>query len=150
MHRKVHEAFAAVGHPVSELLAKNDSRHSLTRREPNSCLHLFRTTPPRRVPEWPVEDLLSRVSAPVDGQAVHFAHVALQIHDASENPGLVEKGFEFGGSSRQITHQTCLLSSESPDRRNVAIDLKHCVIIIAVQLHSAVYNDFAAIFADVL
>ena len=69
----------------------------------------------------------------------------MQVHDASENARLVENGFEFGGRSRQILHQRCLLA-ERFDFRNVAIDLKHGVI--TEQLHPAVYNDFAAILAD--
>ena len=64
---------------------------------------------------------------------------AFEVQDASENAGLVEKGFEFGG-------KRCLSSDERFGVRNVAIDLKYGVI--AEQLHPAVHNDFAAILAD--
>ena len=60
--------------------------------------------------------------------------------------GLVEKGFEFGRSRRDILRQHCLHISERSDLRNVAIYLKNGAI--AEQLHPAVYNDFAAVLAD--
>src|SRR6202043_1262725 len=84
MHRKIHDALAAVSHPVSKLFAKNEPRSSLIRREANPCLHLFRTTPPRSVPEWSVQNLLPGVSARFHGQFVHFSYVALQVQDACE------------------------------------------------------------------
>jgi len=65
--------------------------------------------------------------------------LAFQVQDASENAGLVENGFEFGG-------KRCLASGHRLGGRNVAIDLKHGVI--AEQLHPAVHNDFVAILAD--
>jgi len=72
--------------------------------------------------------LLSRVAAPFQRQVVGFAQVALQVHDAGENAGLVEHGPVDGDGS------------------DVAVDLEHG--IVAKQLHPAVDDDLAAILAD--
>lgn len=72
MYREVDEALAAVGEPVSKLFPEGASRRCLLRREANSRLGLFRTTPPRRVPERPVQDLRPRIAAPIDRKIVRF------------------------------------------------------------------------------
>src|SRR5580700_951915 len=136
IHRKVHDALAAVGNPVAKLFAEYETRSGLIGREAYPRLHLFRSAPPRGVTEWPVQNLLSRVSARLHGQVVDFQHVALQVQNTLENAGLVEKGFKFGGRSAQFLQQGCLPGVESLDLRNVAIDLEHGVI--AEQLHPAV------------
>ena len=41
VHRKVYDTFAAVGYPVSKLLAKNEPRSSLIRSKTYPRLHLF-------------------------------------------------------------------------------------------------------------
>ena len=97
MHREIHDALAAVGHPVAELLPKRDPGCGLLCREADPRLHLLRAAPPGRLPEQFIQDLLPGVSAPFHGQLVHFAHIALQVQDARENARLIENGFEFGG-----------------------------------------------------
>ena len=74
----------------------------LIRREANPRLGLFRTTPPRRVPERPVEDLRPRISAPIDRKVVRFPQVARKVDDTRENTGLIEDSLEFGACRREI------------------------------------------------
>src|SRR6202044_402481 len=47
MHRKVHDALAAVGNPVAKLFAEYETRSGLSGREAYPRLHLFRSAPPR-------------------------------------------------------------------------------------------------------
>src|SRR6202040_3068157 len=46
MHRKIHNTFTAVSHPVSKLFAENGPRSSLMGPETYPRLHLIRPTPP--------------------------------------------------------------------------------------------------------
>jgi hypothetical protein len=41
MHGKVHDALAAIGHPVSKFFAEDRTRSRLLSSETNPCLHLF-------------------------------------------------------------------------------------------------------------
>ena len=127
MHRKIDDAFAAVGQPISKLFSKNDPGRSLICRELNSRFYLIRTAPPGRFPKRPVQHLLPCVSAPFQRQVVRFPKIASQVHDAGENVRLIEHGSEHRRAS------------------SIAIDLKHR--IFTKQLHPAIDNNLAAVLA---
>ena len=55
-------------------------------------------------------------------------------------------GFDDSGKRMQTLFAFFKITQECSDFRHVAINFKHGVI--AKQLHSAVYNDFAAVLAD--
>ena len=99
------------------------------------------------VPERPVQHLLARVSAPIDGEIVDLAQVTLEVDDAGENAGLIEDGFELGVCGRKIAHQGRLPRTERLEIRDVPIDLENEVV--ADQLHPAVDGDVMAVHTGV-
>src|SRR5579862_3508259 len=127
MHGKIHDALAAVRHPIRQLLAEDAPGGSLPGGEANSRLCLSRAAPPGCFPEGPIQNLFRGVPAPRDRKVIHLAQIALEIHDAGEDAGLVEHRPEFSGFG------------------NVAIGFEDG--FIAEQLHAAVDNDLAAILA---
>ncbi|HXW27935.1 MAG TPA: hypothetical protein VEK55_01120 [Xanthobacteraceae bacterium] len=148
MHREVYDPFRAIGQPVRKNFPEHLPRSGSTCCATNPFFHPLRTPPPLGFREWPIEYLIPRVPAPVDREVIDLAQPTLQVHNPGEIARLIEDGCELGVSSQQLSHQRRLLSHESFDLGNVAINLKHRVI--AEQLHPAVYNDLVPILADMV
>lgn len=54
MDRELDDVLVAVGYPIRQLFAKNDSRRRLIDREADPGLHLLRAAPPGSFPKRPV------------------------------------------------------------------------------------------------
>ena len=95
MHSEVEEPFASVTSPVRKGRARHLSLRGKPCRLSDAVLHPAGPAPPTSRPERPVEHLLPRVSARVDGVGIDFSEVAVEIEDPGEDSRLTEDRLEL-------------------------------------------------------